>query len=400
MPDYRGILGADLGKLKEKRGEIGDERKFRRMCDSETTSLGCNVLHVAALMGEFDKCKFLVDEVGVDLDVQTNTGDTPLLIATKGGKVDIAKYLVSRGADITMTDSMGFTALHCSILKEAMGIMTLLLTKGADIEADSVGGTPLHCAAKSGKAGVVKFLLANNAEPDSVSKYLCFSPLISAIYSNKVECVELLLNANADSNKFSNGLSPLAHAIEAKSNSCINFLIAAGAEVDSVSSCGLRPIEHAALVDNLDAIKILILERPTIITAPNWSLINLVNSVNSVEAKERRDQYLRNLKQNGDDAFDQRDYSSAVASYTEAIYHNQSDEILLANRSLCWARMGEGVFALHDAEECVKLKPDWAKAHIREAAAWQLLKRYRMSSDTFKRAFELDPENEQIDRSA
>ncbi|KAL8516066.1 hypothetical protein ACS0TY_014662 [Phlomoides rotata] len=108
-------------------------------------------------------------------------------------------------------------------------IFTLLLSKGADIEVDSVGGTPLHFAARFGKPSIVKFLLQNNAE------------------------------ANADPNKFANGLSPLAHAMRAKSNSCINSLIAARAD------CGLRPIEHAALVNNDKAIYVLLQARPWIL---------------------------------------------------------------------------------------------------------------------------------------
>ncbi|KAL8530063.1 hypothetical protein ACS0TY_007232 [Phlomoides rotata] len=252
--------GGDIEQLKKKRDEIGDKGKYRRMCDTDSYD-GFRALHSAIL------------------------GVTLLIIAAMGGKVDIAKYLISRGADITMTDCTGCTALNCSIPCDDTEIFTLLLSKGADIEADSVGGTPLHCAAQYGKPDIVKFLLQNNAKPDSVSKYLRISPLISAIYSKKntVECVKLLLKANADPNKFANGLNPLAHAIRAKSNSCIHSLIAAGADVNSVSSCGLRPIEYAALVNNDKTIYILLHARPRILAAPNWRLADIY----SVEVKQR-----------------------------------------------------------------------------------------------------------------
>ncbi|KAL8530372.1 hypothetical protein ACS0TY_007418 [Phlomoides rotata] len=160
----------DITKLKEKREEIGDEGKFRRMCDEETDHWGLflfsnyKVLHAAAGMGEFEVCKFLVEEMGVDIDVKTDRGDTPLLLAIVGGHVGIAKYLIERGADITMTDSVGFTALHCALLHANKELLIMLLEKGADIEADSVGGTPLHCAAKLGSPDIVNFLLENNAK--------------------------------------------------------------------------------------------------------------------------------------------------------------------------------------------------------------------------------------------
>ncbi|KAL8465073.1 hypothetical protein ACS0TY_034533 [Phlomoides rotata] len=83
-------------------------------------------LHLVAGKGEFEMCKFLVEEVGVNIDVKTGRGDTPLIIATKWKKVDFAKYLIERGAEITMTDSKGLTALHCSA---AYGCDSILKTQ-------------------------------------------------------------------------------------------------------------------------------------------------------------------------------------------------------------------------------------------------------------------------------
>ncbi|KAL8551090.1 hypothetical protein ACS0TY_000244 [Phlomoides rotata] len=79
------------------------------------------------------------------------------------------------------------------------------------------------------------------------------------------------------------------------------------------SQCGLRPIEYAALVNNVEAIYILLHARPWILAAPDWRFAEIF----SVEVKQRIDLHIRKLKQNGDDSWAERDYSSAIASYTE-----------------------------------------------------------------------------------
>ncbi|KAL8502622.1 hypothetical protein ACS0TY_021670 [Phlomoides rotata] len=142
----------------------------------------------------------------------------------------------------------------------------------------------------------------------------------------------------------------------------------ANAEGLQVNSCGLRPIEYAALVNNVEAIYILLHARPWILAAPDWRFADIF----SVEVKQRIDLHIRKLKQNADDSWAERDYSTAIALYTEAMVYIPRDEKLLANRGLCWVCMGEASFALQDAMGCVHLKPDWAKAHLREAAAWHL----------------------------
>lgn len=50
------------------------------------------------------------------------------------------------------------------------------------------------------------------------------------------------------------------------------------------------------------------------------------------------------------------------------------DATLHSNRSLCWAKMGEGDKALIDAEACRFLQPYWPKACYREGVAHMLLK--------------------------
>ena len=49
--------------------------------------------------------------IGADINIKNNDDDTPLLIALANGHVEIAEYLISQGADISIKDSDGLDAL-------------------------------------------------------------------------------------------------------------------------------------------------------------------------------------------------------------------------------------------------------------------------------------------------
>ncbi|KAI3859138.1 hypothetical protein MKX03_017844, partial [Papaver bracteatum] len=72
-------------------------------------------------------------------------------------------------------------------------IMTLLLSRGARIDAASRSGTALECAAVNGHRDAVKLLLDHGANTDVVSSQRMYRPLTSAILAKSWECVELLI---------------------------------------------------------------------------------------------------------------------------------------------------------------------------------------------------------------
>ena len=66
-----------------------------------------------------------------------------------------------------------------------------------------------------------------------------------------------------------------------------------------------------------------------------------------------------------------------------------------SNRSGTYLAMGHISKAFKDAEEAVKLKPDWPKALMRRAQAEHGLTRYATAQATWRKAIALDPENKQ-----
>ena len=84
--------------------------------------------------------------------MKRNGGETPLHIAAIFSHYEIAKLLISKGADVSMRNDLGQTPLHqaaYSFSEEPQKIRTieLLIAKGADVNARNYAGiTPLDLA--------------------------------------------------------------------------------------------------------------------------------------------------------------------------------------------------------------------------------------------------------------
>jgi stress-induced-phosphoprotein 1 len=66
-------------------------------------------------------------------------------------------------------------------------------------------------------------------------------------------------------------------------------------------------------------------------------------------------------KNKGNAAFSAQDFSAAVTHFTEAIQFDPTNHVLYSNRSGAYASMNKYKEALDDANETVRIKPDWAK---------------------------------------
>lgn len=87
-------------------------------------------------------------------------GNATLLHDSVGqNHLDVAKYLLNKGADANAVTQDGLTALHMAAQNGNIAIIALLLERGAKINpVDSKGWTPLDRAMKWGHADAAKFL--------------------------------------------------------------------------------------------------------------------------------------------------------------------------------------------------------------------------------------------------
>lgn len=158
---------------------------------------------------------------GAELDHRTSvwgapnfTGWTALMWASYGNHAATVQLLVNAGADTTVRDGLGRTALHCVFYHSDRAAtvapcVSALLAGGADPNAKSLAGeTPLHNAVLSGDVASIKLLIDAGADP----------------------------NATA-----ANGSSVLSYAVFfRKDPDIVRLLIAEGASASMLPSDGLR----------------------------------------------------------------------------------------------------------------------------------------------------------------
>jgi stress-induced-phosphoprotein 1 len=80
-----------------------------------------------------------------------------------------------------------------------------------------------------------------------------------------------------------------------------------------------------------------------------------------------------------------------VHHYSGAIELDPSNHIYFSNRSAARLSAGDAASALADGEACVRLKPDWPKAHSRTGAALHTLGRLDDAAAAFARGLVLCP---------
>ncbi|KAI5017240.1 hypothetical protein ZWY2020_037618, partial [Hordeum vulgare] len=192
------------------RGRLKETVEALRVKDAGLLE-GLGALHVAACRDRLEVCKYLIEELQVDVNGVDERGRTPLFFAIRKG-AGIVKYLLEHGADPNKVNSDGISLLHEATMSGNGETVKLLLTKGAYVDPVASCGTPLHCAASKGHDDIMKILLAHNADCNKLVNGK--TPLIIAEDANSRNCIFLLLKEGGGMRQGLGVSSPLYIGVE------------------------------------------------------------------------------------------------------------------------------------------------------------------------------------------
>ena len=111
-----------------------------------------SLLHRAALNGNLNLCKMLIDKHEVNVNVADKRGWTAVHFAAQSGNCRLVAYFVEMGSDIHLKTNDGSNCLHIAALEGHLNLCKILIHKHkVDLHmSDNYGWTGIHFSAHSG----------------------------------------------------------------------------------------------------------------------------------------------------------------------------------------------------------------------------------------------------------
>lgn len=186
------------------------------------------LLFIAAAKDDIGGVKALLMR-GADINAQDSQKSyTPLMYAVANNKLQTARYLIARGADLDIGTYEGQNALHIACKYNHSEMVKLLITAGLDpTQGDHNGTKPLSLL--TGNQDVVALqMLSTYKDMDTA--------LLGCASMNSFSCVQHALNRGAKINtKNKQGDTPLIIAANNNNLNLVNLLINYGADARIVN---------------------------------------------------------------------------------------------------------------------------------------------------------------------
>ncbi len=137
---------------------------------------GITALYVSCEKGYLELARLLISR-GADVNLMVKLQRTPVYGAIKGGHADIVKLLLDSGADANQITKLQ-TPLHIAAQEGCLQCVVALVEAGAEVNAlTSSGIPPIHFAKRGGHEDIAAYLLDHGAGPPTTAP---ISPLLAS----------------------------------------------------------------------------------------------------------------------------------------------------------------------------------------------------------------------------
>ncbi len=254
-----------------------------------TDSFGDTALHIASLTeAKTDVLEYLVSK-GADINERNKKGVTPLAQAVEKRIAEHIEFYARKGADIyaadidgisplyrsldagvdmtkqlinsqniSLRDSMGNTALHIAIAKNAdLEQIAFLIDMGIDVNARNRNGhSPLYLAVQDNNRSIGEKLLASGADVFSTDSENSSPLRLALTWGGDVQ--DWVLTSEVIRAKDGAGNTPLHYAAEWNLNAAVTSIIEKGGHINAQNNNGESPLFNAVKANNIGAIEILL----------------------------------------------------------------------------------------------------------------------------------------------
>ena len=187
-----GLLRNATALSRKRKLEGGEESLAKQQKTTRTP------LTLCVEKGDFQGVKKCIEAEKVDINEVDDEEDSPLFLAATLNQIEIAEYLVQKGADVNAGGPSGrIPPLHEAAHLGHFEIAKMLLQNGA-VVVEKADDTPFHLAARAENQKVMELLIQHKVPVDILDKD-GWTPLYGAIACPS--SVAFLLHAKADVNR-------------------------------------------------------------------------------------------------------------------------------------------------------------------------------------------------------
>ncbi|XP_072774452.1 ankyrin repeat domain-containing protein 16 isoform X3 [Taeniopygia guttata] len=156
--------------------------------------LGDSLLHHAARLGRRDVLEFLIQEIGMDMEVANGDYKRPIHEAASMGHQECVSFLLERGASVDCLKKADWTPLMMACTRKNLGVIKTLVEHGANpLLRNKDGWNCFHIASREGHPQVLQYLLDVSPSCWDTESTTGRTPLHTAALHGCSQVVELLL---------------------------------------------------------------------------------------------------------------------------------------------------------------------------------------------------------------
>ncbi|XP_034434410.1 ankyrin repeat domain-containing protein 16 [Hippoglossus hippoglossus] len=248
--------------LEELIGPGGGSAAARSVCRGHLGRSGDTLLHYAARHGHLDTVEYLVQSVGMDVEVNNNDYKRPLHEAASMGHRACVGYLLREGAAVDSLKRADWTPLMMACTRRNLDVIQELLRHGADPALRNKDGwNSFHIACREGDPLVVQHLLLVAQEVWRTESKTRRTPLHTAAMHGCEEVVRILLERcgyTPDSTD-SCGVTPLMDAVRNGHVSVARLLLEHHqASPTAADKVGAQLVHQVAVTGQEEALRFLV----------------------------------------------------------------------------------------------------------------------------------------------